>query len=119
MNPGIHRRSGRDGCPDSRPVSPLNCRIHQARPAARRDELPNPSPARGWPTGSFNATGVANSAAPLCNAYPKTVRRYALAQHRAVAGRDPVADRPAAHPRCAIPWRISNQDRRRQGRLSG
>jgi hypothetical protein len=53
MNPGIHRRSGRDGCPDSYPVSLLDARIHRARPAARRDELPNPSPAWGWPTGSI------------------------------------------------------------------
>jgi hypothetical protein len=45
MNPGIHRRSGRDGCPDSHPISLLDCRIHRARPEARRDELPNPSPA--------------------------------------------------------------------------
>jgi hypothetical protein len=52
MNPGIHRRSGRDGCPDSHPISLLDCRIHQARPAARRDELPNPPPAWGRPTGS-------------------------------------------------------------------
>ena len=29
---------------------------------------------------AFDATGVAHSAAPLCKADPKTVRRYALAR---------------------------------------
>ena len=38
---------------------------------------------------AFDATGVAHSAAPLCKADPKTVRRYALARDlgRPVAGR--------------------------------
>ena len=48
---------------------------------------------------------------------PEHGARHWFAWHRVVAGRDPVADRPAAHPRCAIPWRTSNQERGRQDHL--
>ena len=46
---------------------------------------------------AFDATGVAHSAAPLCKADPKTVRRYALARDLGQAGRAGAAaeaDRP-------------------------
>ena len=48
---------------------------------------------------AFDATGVANSAAPLCSADPKTVRRYALARDlgRPAAG-------PAVRPKLIDPF---------------
>lgn len=48
---------------------------------------------------AFDATGVAHSAAPLCKADPKTVRRYARARD---AGR-PVAA-PVARPKLIDPF---------------
>ena len=48
---------------------------------------------------AFDATGVAHSAAPLCDADPKTVRRYALARD---LGR-PVT-RSAARPKLIDPF---------------
>jgi len=48
---------------------------------------------------AFDATGVAHSAAPLCKADPKTVRRYALARDlgRPAAG-------PVARPKMIDPF---------------
>jgi hypothetical protein len=48
---------------------------------------------------AFDATGVAHSAAPLCKADPKTVRRYALARD---LGR-PVSE-PAGRPKMIDPF---------------
>ena len=48
---------------------------------------------------AFDATGVAHSAAPLCRADPKTVRRYALARD---LGRP--AGGPAPRPKLIDPF---------------
>jgi hypothetical protein len=48
---------------------------------------------------AFDATGVANSAAPLCHADPKTVRRYAQARD---LGRPVTA--PVARPKMLDPF---------------